>query len=761
MTDSHPLPSSILPVGDNPEPLRFPHFPTSFQCVIFRNWNMVAPARLAEVLQCREEIVCAEAKAMGLTKADLQRCEVFAKRGFVTLIRINWELLNYAQLLTLLDWSEEQLNDTLQNDDFLWAKMGHAKPRCEEVFHRELTVEERRRTEEIRRILAPLAAEKHTARPFDFSKYFRREGSRKPIRRDNFFGRKIIYGYPSPYGNVLEESKVDPYPDDLLQSLAACGINAIWVPVVLYKMIPWEEAPSLSAEWSIRMENLRKIIAKAAKFHLKVFVYLNEPRGLPAKCFLGEKKLREKYFGAIEESADKIAFCTSKPAVLPLLADRVERFFRQLPDLGGAFLITRSENLTHCLSREEATECPACRKRALPELLAEINRTIVTAAHRGNPDAKIYCWNWAWAEDVVSTATAEKSRSDGFASNPERIFAGVLDHLPASASVMAVSESGVPVQVGKTRTRVRDYSISHAGPSEVSRLFFQMARKRHLGTAAKVQLSNSWECASVPYIPATFLVAEHLERLREAGVDDLLVSWTLGGYPSPNLELLSLSHRRMVQRRFGNKAAPEITLALQNFSEAFRAFPFSVEVAYRSPHNMGPANLLFGTPTGRMATMVGNPVDDLDSWCGVYSPEEYLSALEKLSHKWHIGLRHLQKAMSAISAGHRKDGEDLASVAEACHLLFSSAARQGRFIQLRNSGKEPGKIIRLLREEQEAARRMLKLVLSDPRIGFEPSNHYMFTANELMEKIINCEFLINSSRRFAVPSGMLDCKCDL
>ena len=63
-----------------------------------------------------------------------------------------------------------------------------------------------------------------------------------------------------------------------------------------------------------------------------------------------------------------------------------------------------------------------------------------------------------------------------------------------------------------------------------------MARERGLRTIAKIQAGNTWELSAVPYIPALENVARHAARIREEGVDGLMLGWTLGGYPSPNLE---------------------------------------------------------------------------------------------------------------------------------------------------------------------------------------------------------------------------------
>ena len=39
-----------LPAGSRPPALRFEHFPTRWQAVVWRNWNLVAPERIGEVM---------------------------------------------------------------------------------------------------------------------------------------------------------------------------------------------------------------------------------------------------------------------------------------------------------------------------------------------------------------------------------------------------------------------------------------------------------------------------------------------------------------------------------------------------------------------------------------------------------------------------------------------------------------------------------------------------------------------------------------
>jgi hypothetical protein len=50
---------------------------------------------------------------------------------------------------------------------------------------------------------------------------------------------------------------------------------------------------------------------------------------------------------------------------------------------------------------------------------------------------------------------------------------------------------------------------------------------------------------------------------------------------------------------------------------------------------------------------------------------------------------------------------------------------------------------RLLRREIAAARRMFALQMADSRLGFEASNQYYYVPMDLVEKVLNCRYLLD------------------
>src|SRR5207247_7233720 len=75
------------------------------------------------------------------------------RRSYITVIRRNWHLLPYDQLLRLLDWNEEKLAYTLREDDFLFVKLVNHKPKCEPIRYVEPDSATLKREKEIAQIV--------------------------------------------------------------------------------------------------------------------------------------------------------------------------------------------------------------------------------------------------------------------------------------------------------------------------------------------------------------------------------------------------------------------------------------------------------------------------------------------------------------------------------------------------------------------------------------------------------------------------------
>lgn len=158
--------------------------------------------------------------------------------------------------------------------------------------------------------------------------------------------------------------------------------------------------------------------------------------------------------------------------------------------------------------------------------------------------------------------------------------------------------------------------------------------------------------------------------------------------------------------------------------------------------NFGPANPLYLKPTGKQATMIGFPYDDLATWRDVYPEEIFEEQFRKISEQWQTGLDCLNLSANYLEDSERMAFEDLRSIAQAAWCHFRSTYHQIHFVRCRQAGDVDG-MQEIAQAEKNVARQMHELSRNDSRLGFEASNHYYYTLNSLAEKIINCEYIID------------------
>lgn len=729
---------SDLPKGAAPSPVSIEHFPTRLHAFVWRNWPLIPASHMAKLVRAPKAEILRMGKAMGLGRQPRITDSIRA-RSYITVIRRNWHLLPYEQLLELLGWTPERMAFALREDDFLYVKLGNLKPACQPLLYEKPAAETLAREARLRSIMAeelPELSRSASDPLFGFLNDLSKApggGARPHPAADAPL--RFCYSYFALYGDPLLDAQADPYPDGYLARLAEAGVNGVWLQAVLFKLarFPWQ--PDLSKGCDERLANLRKLVARAARHGIRVFLYLNEPRSMPLSFYQSHKELQ----GAVE--GDHASLCTSHPEVQKYLRESIASICRAVPKLGGFFTITASENLTNCWSHGGGAGCPRCSSRSAAVVIPEVNSLIWGGIKDAGAGARLIAWDWGW--------------SDSWA--PEAI-----SRLPNEISFMSVSEWRLPINRGGISTEVGEYSISAVGPGPRATQHWELARARGMACVAKIQAGNTWELSTVPYIPAVANVARHAENLSRAGVTEQMLGWTLGGYPSPNLEVVSETGRtgsasegmsRVAIRRFGANLAPLVIQAWERISKAFSEFPYHGGVVYSAPQQMGPANLLWDHPTGYRATMVGYPYDDLNSWRAVYPPEIFATQLEKVSAGFEEGLRELKAQAATVRAtpGERQALSEEGRVIEAAMIHFRSAANQARFVMNRGDGKGSGVFSaalreRILKEEIQLAKRLHALQTCDSRLGFEATNHYFFVPVDLAEKILNCRYLMASTQ---------------
>ncbi|MCL4176730.1 MAG: hypothetical protein KJ072_03155 [Verrucomicrobia bacterium] len=719
-----PAAEALLPAGAAPPALETPHFASRMQAFVWRNWQLVSVDRMAATVGARESDMVELGRSLGLGEPPPISSEI-ERRAFITVIRRNWHLLPYEQLLTLLGWTAEQLAFTLREDDFLYVKLGSLKPRCAPLKWSPPTPAERARAAEI----AALVREEFGEVPltgrdplFGFVSRLSAAPPRKVPPREPDRGRpeipRFCYSYFALYGDALLDPALDPYPEGYLARLAEAGVNGVWLQGLLANLAPFPWDERISAGYEQRREQLRRLVERAGRFGIKVYVYLNEPRSRPLAFFERHPGLKGVAQG------DHAALCTSAPEVRGWLIGAVESLCRAVPDLGGFFTITASENFTNCWSHHQGGSCPRCGERGAAEVIADLLRSFQEGIQRAGGRQTLIAWDWGWAE-----AWAEEA----------------VRRLPDGIAVMSVSEWDVTIERGGVRSQVGEYSLSALGPGPRARRHWAAARRRGLPAFAKLQVGTTWELASVPFIPAVEQAWAQGHNLREEKVSGLMLGWTLGGHPSPNLEatvagLNGEDLEAVAVRRHGARHAGPALAAWRGFSRAFREFPFHIGSVYHAPWQMGPANPLWNQPTGYASTMVGLPYDDVTRWRSIYPVETWCTQLERVADGFETTAAELA---AAVDRDPPPGLEDELRFAQACAIHWRSAATQARWITQRDApNPDPATGRALLLAELSLARRLHRLQSQDSRIGFEASNHYFYVPLDLVEKVINCRWLL-------------------
>ncbi len=789
--------------------LREPHFPSRLYQFVWRNWELANLDRMAEVVGAEPRQLEALGASMGLP-AKRQLTPDQLRRGYITLIRQNWHLLPEDQLMQLLGWDRAKYEFTLKEDDALDIKLGRVKPECPTLRYAQPTPEETRRAAEIREQLRKWFGERlHEPGEdrFAFVKEFSApaQPAAKQVRVDvqpnafpeqesfrvtvNSSGTQILaatergairaryylqgemerresavlpegeynarevltprylYSYFALYGDPLMEGDAAGLPDGYLDRVAASGVNGIWIQAVLNTLAPSKAFPEFGDGWQTRLRNLQTLVARAKKFGVRIFLYLNEPRAMPAAFFRNRPEIRGT------KNYDLYAMCTSTQSVRDWIRGSVSHVFREVPELGGFFSITMSENHTNCFSHggawgdknPTAPDCPRCSKRTGAVVIAELINTFHDGVREQSKSAEVITWDWGWG-----TPLAEAT----------------IPLLPKDSSLLSISEWSLPVNRGGVKTQVGEYSMSVVGPGPRARRNWQLASQAGLRTLAKTQFNNTWEISAVPYIPVMPLVLDHCEGLAKAGVAGAMYSWTCGGYPSPNLRAAAAyafeprpSKEQILsteaERLFGKAGAIHAVTAWQKFSDAFTEFPYGVAI-YEIPTQHGPANLLRLQPTGLKPSMMLFPYDGYQNWKGAYSPEAMQNQLAKLASKWRMGLADLERAVSLAPKTKRRLSQRELAIARTCANHFQSAANQVAFYILRDQlpgaadSEKPAirkRLVELAQQEIQLSRDQYFIARNESLIGYEASNHYYYTPLDLVEKMLNCEFILRELGR--------------
>lgn len=693
------------------------NFPCHWQAVVFRNYGYVSTESIARVLSADAETIAREADRLGLGGVEYDAR--WESLGYITVIRNNWFLLPYEQLLDLLGYTEDKLDYILINDDFLSVKLGSYKPECDWVTYRPLDAAEAAETERLAETVRSYNRE--NPRAFDFIGHLK--DTEPPITTDRDGGVRIVHGYLSPCGDPFTVDSREYLPDELLCEYARRGINGIWIHGLLSNLSPYPWKPSLSVGFEERRARLGELISRAAVYGIKIYLYLNEPRGIDERDLNDET---ERLAG--RRRMGRVALCFEHEEVRRYLYDAIFDLAGALPELGGFITITMSENLTHC-KYSKGSDCPTCRDVPVDRTVSAINNTILRAMRDAGSKGLLLANLWQWS---------------GFDRRGEGSAHRAIEQLDPDIGVMCVSEFDLEIEHCGVKTRTGEYSISHVGPCQLSVDYFKTASESGHRSYAKIQANNSWECSCVPYLPVFDLVYEHIRNLSECGVRDFMMTWTLGGYPSIGLDMIAdfsrdpsgFSLKEWYRRHFGD-AADRVMAGVSLICEGFRSYPFGWGMLYFSAKNLGPANLWSLLPDEKPSTMVTFTFDDYESWTQPYGYEIYTSLYESLLAKWTEGRALLELAQSECGDAERDAVSELCRYARVAEIHFTEDLIHARYSRLkRDPAANAEALLEIFDREETLARDLIALAAEDPKVGYEASCHYFYTSRNLTEKLL-------------------------
>src|SRR5690606_19508121 len=124
----------------------------------------------------------------------------------------------------------------------------------------------------------------------------------------------------------------------------------------------------------------------------------------------------------------------------------------------------------------------------------------------------------------------------------------------------------------------------------------------------------------------------------------------------------------------------------QAVSTAYSEYPYHIGTMYNGPQQVGPSNLLWGTPTGYNSTMVCFPYDALDTWRVQFPRDIFIQQFTIMAEGFNAAADVLAaEDASGLDAAQKDNLAQELRITRACALHFQSVADQAAFIVARDA----------------------------------------------------------------------------
>ena len=305
--------------------------------------------------------------------------------------------------------------------------------------------------------------------------------------------------------------------------------------------------------------------------------------------------------------------------------------------------------------------------------------------HAANPDAEQIAWFYC----------PNAARDGGWSEQALRTGAGSI---PPGVAVQHNFESaGGKVQLGKWRDAY-DYWLSYIGPSQRFSDCAKAAVAHGTRIFAKLQVGNSHEVASIPFVPVPGNLYLKYKAMHEQGVSGVMQCWYFGNYPgvmnraagelafapfpaSQEEFLLELA------RRDWGPDAPQVAKAWQCFATGYDNYPINTIFSYCGPIANGVAWPLYLKPRNLPLEPTWQlqypPAGDRIGECITQSHTlaEDVILCDRMARGWNEGVT-IMRALRPKYEGNTERMKDI-GLAEALGIQFQSGANILNFYALR------------------------------------------------------------------------------
>lgn len=553
-------------------------------------------------------------------------------------------------------------------------------------------------------------------------------------------------------------SGIERIDDRELGEIAEHGYNGIWIHQPLRDYTPSKIFPEFGHSSDKYLLRLEELINRAARYGIKIYMYLLEPRAMEANDPFWEnhQELKGQFFFQEGFNRKYYALCSSLSHVREYLFDSLKLITKRL-DM-NFFCITAAEDFNTCIGKlccqeyakkgypsleEKLTDaeininCPQCSQRKASEIIAELINTLYDGISAGNPSAKLLAWDWGWRK--LPWQNTEKE---------------ILDSLNKNIIYVSDFEIGGSKNSDQLKGGIYEYSLSYTGPAEVFSELTSYAREQKLITGAKFQIGTTHELASVPNLPLIRNLWKKIDRAKSLNIHAAIATWNIGTYRTLNTYLFGhafnsekpMKWEEFVDLAFNFLGIPRnvsdgLVKAWDTFSEAMSFFPYSVPLLYFGPINYSPSYWLppcktKGSYMG-LSCIMWERGDNLDLCLGPYSLEEVISSFTQLVSLWQQGVTYYEKVKSELDSLPDKFVEEYNSAVCTYH-VYRSSLNIFKLYSLCRDWQENmlNAYIEICEDEVMNCIALLPLLEKDFRLGMHlECKEYMFDRISVAKKI--------------------------